>query len=429
MKRKSNGHGEEKQQLKAAALDAVHSRGANCGSVHAVITALHDRHIIEDTVSVGQLRQQSKRDRNKFVEKYCLQVTLPLQDGTEFHWKVLSPHRAMQFFLDHVDSFERLVQMHTPGKPMQFIAYHDEITPGNPLLPDNRRKAVAFYVSYVDWSVVRNCEHAWLPVAVLRSSVAKEVVGGFSAAFAALIRSWLPHLRGMAIRTATKSIHLTMTWTGTIMDEKAIMESWNAKGAAGKKPCLLCINCISKPLGTTLGDAADAYFHDIAWASIENFQKMSDEDAWEAADHLHEQFPRMNKGAFEELQRNIGFNYNQHGLLWAQDLRWLVKPSSSCFDILHCYFAAGGIVAVETQLFIDALLANDYTWSQLQHEIFVEMDSLHIFPKKNFYRLLSSRYFYGPTMWKASGTEQMALLPFLHNFLLQRCVAVHSGIP
>ena len=98
MKRKSNGHGEEKQQLKAAALDAVHSRGANCGSVHAVITALHDRHIIEDTVSVGQLRQQSKRDRNKFVEKYCLQVTLPLQDGTEFHWKVLSPHRVMQFF-------------------------------------------------------------------------------------------------------------------------------------------------------------------------------------------------------------------------------------------------------------------------------------------------------------------------------------------
>ena len=47
--------------------------------------------------------------------------------------------------------------------------YADGITPGNAFSPENKRKAIVFYGSFLDFGRFMSSEAAWLPVAVART--------------------------------------------------------------------------------------------------------------------------------------------------------------------------------------------------------------------------------------------------------------------
>ena len=63
------------------------------------------------------------------------------------------------------------------GRLWHLILYADGITPGAVLAPDNRRKAVVWYISFLEFGDRLCCEELWMPVAVARTLCKMAVCG------------------------------------------------------------------------------------------------------------------------------------------------------------------------------------------------------------------------------------------------------------
>jgi len=56
------------------------------------------------------------------------------------------------------------------GLCWHLIMYADGITPGNVLAPENRRKSIVWYVSFLEFGAKLAYEEAWMTVAVARTA-------------------------------------------------------------------------------------------------------------------------------------------------------------------------------------------------------------------------------------------------------------------
>ena len=76
----------------------------------------------------------------------------------------------------------------SPVQPWDAVVYFDEATPGAVLHLDNHRKIWCIYVTFLNFgpAVVQH-EQAWIPLAILRTDIAKNLVGGLSRALARLL--------------------------------------------------------------------------------------------------------------------------------------------------------------------------------------------------------------------------------------------------
>ena len=76
-----------------------------------------------------------------------------------------------------------------PHAPANLVIYADEATPGNVLRLDNRRKVLAVYVTLREFGpdLVKHAD-MWLPLAILRSSQIKDILGGTSFCMRTLLR-------------------------------------------------------------------------------------------------------------------------------------------------------------------------------------------------------------------------------------------------
>lgn len=72
--------------------------------------------------------------------------------------------------------------------PWRLLLYADEIVPGNPLRPDNKRKVWVIYASWLELGDLLYSENAWLAVGVIRNHIVKTVRGGISNVIRALLR-------------------------------------------------------------------------------------------------------------------------------------------------------------------------------------------------------------------------------------------------
>ena len=140
----------------------------------------------------------------------------------------------------------------------------------------------------------------------------------------------------------------TFTVTNLLADESALRSTWSVKGASGIKPCMLCKNVVQK--GTLVGQLHN-YLKEIT--SVGPFDGMSDSDWYELADHLTTQQARCTKGQLETLEKSAGLNWNPCGLMYDNEMRQKIPPTSSTFDSMHVYFNHG-CASNETHLFLDA---------------------------------------------------------------------------
>ena len=75
--------------------------------------------------------------------------------------------------------------------PWRLLLYYDEIVPGNPLKPDDKRKVVVIYCSWLELDHLLYADRAWLTLGVIRSSIVKSVRGGISSVIRALLSELL----------------------------------------------------------------------------------------------------------------------------------------------------------------------------------------------------------------------------------------------
>ena len=135
-----------------------------------------------------------------------------------------------------------------------------------------------------------------------------------------------------------------------IADEAALKQVWEDKGSSGTKLCFMCQNVVAESSGLHRTDRSNQL---ISHADSRKAKLVlhTDQTMLQAAAHLVEQKPLMNKGQFKMRQFALGINYMEHGSLFSQELAPFLKPvSTTMFDWMH-NFVVGGVFHVEmTQL-------------------------------------------------------------------------------
>ena len=135
----------------------------------------------------------------------------------------------------------------------------------------------------------------------------------------------------------------------------------------------------------------------------------SDADIWEMIEGLERAKAEMTKGAFAELEKNVGWNWVPNSYLLNGALRSMLPPSRFLFDPLHIYYSQG-ILGIEVKLLLDQ-------FSAVQPKTLVE--AVHAAAqafcarKKPNLLALEPKYF-SEEQWKANASTQLSLWPLLH---------------
>ena len=119
---------------------------------------------------------------------------LELIEGGTFKWHTASFSKMFQVVCRESPRYKELVLqafLNRPPSadyPWDLIIYADEVTPGNILRVDNRRKMWAFYTAVKQLGpLALKSETCWLPLGILRTNKVKLLQEGVSATFVALV--------------------------------------------------------------------------------------------------------------------------------------------------------------------------------------------------------------------------------------------------
>lgn len=301
------------------------------------------------------------------------------------------------------------------------VLYMDEVTPGNVLRPDNRRKFWAFYFGFLEVGSTSLCrEQFWLPLGVLRTCIAHDVKGGVSYAVRALLRSLLIGPCRLAdigcpvvFSTGPRLVQASIT--NIIADEAALKALWSAKGAAGLRCCILCRNVVSLHADLTTGQD---YLVDVSCSDASRFDLAEDQDIWDTWDKLAAKRNELSKVAFGELEKACGFTYSENSILSDRELRRFIRPATvTTMDWLHNWLQ-NGVASQEVAAFLaksKAALGIDY--SHLEQFVtadwrFPRAQSTH----KADAIFSSARERSSGDAFRATGSELLLVLPLLRHF-------------
>ena len=374
------------------------------------------------------------------AESVVTHVKLPLMDGGEFSWPIACPQDLLPLCLSECAGFREVFEQALSAQPATFcrpwrlLIYLDEITPGNPLRPDNKRKIMAFYASWLELGDRLRLEEYWLTLGVLRTSIIKEVKGNLSAVFRHLMRTLLLGCKslcnaGVVIELAESSLVCFSKYHREVSDEAAGKAVWNFKGAAGIKPCPSCKNVVK--MGDDEDEAAaslasfdaSGYLVDLACCDPHRFDPMQDADLWMAHDALEQMHsaPGVSNSALQQAERACGLSYHSEGLLADAELRALVKPSSYHRDPMHIMLS-GGVMNSELYLVLRALSGVmpgfrysclkdfcDASWKWPRHRIKNNIGD--VFSDVRETSSLAAKQF------KAGASEVLAVYPLVRYFL------------
>ena len=131
---------------------------------------------------------------SEYDNEVALQLKLPLLAGGSFDWDICRPSALVQRCVRKSAAMRRLFARvpSSPTSPWHIVLAHDEVTPGAVLRPNNKRKFLSFYMSFLQFghaALRQNC--CWFPLGVIRSTVLKKVDGGVSCAFRVMLRAML----------------------------------------------------------------------------------------------------------------------------------------------------------------------------------------------------------------------------------------------
>ena len=123
---------------------------------------------------------------------------LALDTGGTIKWEFLDPIKLVQHVLDHCSSLasvyaDKLQECpSTPERPWRIQLGCDEQTPGSKVNMDNRRKNMCLMFNFLELGAdVLECDASWFVPVVVRTSLFKHVVGGWSNLLKIILRRLL----------------------------------------------------------------------------------------------------------------------------------------------------------------------------------------------------------------------------------------------
>ena len=279
--------------------------------------------------------------------------------GQTIEWQLPNASNLFMWHFEHNPVFRDAVVNVVKTRhnmPLRLIVYCDEITPGNPLAPETRRKCCVWFLSLMEFSHALWQESLWIPIATLLSYKMKKLSGTCSQAHRVVSEAILSDELGICTAGITLVIDgvptlVTATLLDPICDELGIKSIYDIKGASGLKPCIKCTNIFLKGhrLSRLPGNV------DITCFDKAEFSPMTKEDLYDASDRLQEAVRGgVSKSKLKQLQTQCGVNYSPDGVLQSAVLRNKTDPTRSRFDRMHV-FESDGISSQEVDLLIQSL--------------------------------------------------------------------------
>ena len=250
-----------------------------------------------------------------------VEIRLPLKAAPfSFSWWIIKPAKMMQLFVQYNEYYRNVVTQagsqkpSNPMNPWRLIVYNDEVTAGNVMKSDNKRKATAFYFSFHEYGLSLRSEDAWLCNAVIPYDKVKLVQGGLSCVLKHFLKEMFEGADSLSNGVQLEAEVPLMVFaklSNLLADEAALKASFATKGASGLRPCLLCKNVVMK--GELRLHDTTGYLVSIDVRCLSLCDKASDADIWTCADML----ARSPKGELEKLEKATGLHHYETGLLRA----------------------------------------------------------------------------------------------------------------
>ena len=262
----------------------------------------------------------------------CRQCFQQMILGPVTFW-VATLDKLVQFACDRSEQY-RQAMLQAPQQ-LGLVFYSDECTGGNVLATAQQKRACMYYIAFQELGHLSSAE-SWLPVACIPSLDMAQIPGGFSAVSRRLALHLQPWLTD-GLRVLGRCYDLSVR--AILGDYDALADLFQAKGAAGVKPCLLCQNCVSKWQKESL--TQHEYFRPITCFKFEEFQQYCEKELHEVYDHFLRLWPDMTAGAKQEAERQLGFSLSPLGVLACPVARATWTLEKVCVDACHLYFSNG----------------------------------------------------------------------------------------
>lgn len=233
----------------------------------------------------------------------------------------------------------------TAARPWSLILYSDEVTPGNALKPDNKRKIQSVYWSFKELGSAALCHtDLWFTVAAVRSTLVQELEGGMSHLFKVLLPLFFGHCghdlatAGVCLQLPGRHQMLHARFACMVSDESAIKQVLLAKGASGMKPCVCCKNVVSRTSGLAAYDAT-GYIVPVTSVEEHRWDPQTDASVFAILRRLDNARQHLRPIEFAELEKSLGFSWCPHTVVGTPALQ---RPISTLmWDWMHVYLVNG----------------------------------------------------------------------------------------
>ena len=363
-----------------------------------------------------------------YTPDVAYKINLKMAEGGEdFVWELLRPQALLDTCTRVSEGFRSLFRGHrmSPEHPWHLILYHDELTPGDLLAAEQNKKHFAFYFSFREFGqAALSHECCWLPVAILRSSIARGCVGGVSAVCKLIIRLFFfgreSFLSTGVVIDAGDGPFLFFAELGNVLgDEGALQATYNLKGASGLRLCLKC-HVLGLDSEIVCEDASGRLV-DITCGDTSRFIARSDDQVWRQFDTLKAMHQSWVDGETFRLKGiSYGLTFNPDGLLADLECRQVVGPTSTyTSDWVH-QFLQGGCASVQFFLLrirlqsIDIHFADMHALCKAPWKWPVQMQHIG---KRCSTLFTESRKKVCQTNWKSTCTELLTVMPLVLHFL------------
>ena len=362
-------------------------------------------------------RMKAQRFHDSFVARVePMHMELQLKNGPA-RVPVASLEGLFQLFVSDCQCFRTLMSktLSKHGHVLTLVLYYDEVTPGNPLHPDNKRKTHLFYVTLQEFGKATRNVQAWLPATMVKHDTTDQMDCQFSQFLRNVLRMW----KNSPLFSSGVSLDFGSGRTEVLRlrrrirmlpDYAASCSAWNSKTASGLRPCLWCQNLLMK--SSNLPNQ-DEYLVNLLEADPSKFDVMDAACIHAIADELENLAATASKPALESFEKHAGFKFHPESLLQDRTLREFVSPQDTATDGMHVLYASGGIVAVEIGLILDALKEHhvnlndirDLCKSDWHHA--AHLDGSIMAKCLDVHKVT-------PQLYKGSASETLSLVPVLH---------------
>ena len=294
-----------------------------------------------------KVRQILEPPKNCFVP-----LSIDSAEGESIHFWAADLDKLMSFVIEKAPNYKAAL-LSSPSTSLSFIWYADETTGGNVLATSQNKKCMLVYMAVHELKHL-NSSCAWLPFSAIPHKDIQLLPGGFSEYCVALARHFF-QCQAKGLQLAGR--HYTVSLKAWLGDYEAVSGLLGGKGAAGLKPCCLCMNCVCK--GSDVVHHNDL-FKDITCMKIEEFQPYNQMELNQAHDYLMTSNSALSVARRDEVERQFGFRLQKNTVLATPVARDLFRLDRCILDSMHIYFS-NGIASQELILIQQALLRNHGT--------------------------------------------------------------------